>query len=411
MTARRSSSLPRWGLLALLLAGAVAWGVWGRASPVRREPAAPVAAAKPGPRPTPVPDPWRVPAPSERYATVYAGFETLGVRDGLPSERVTTVLDEGAQLWVGTDRGLALREGGAWRIFTVADGLAHPYVTSIAREAVSGDLWISTLGGLTRRTGERMRSYTQRNSGLMNDVVYHVVAGSGLVWAATAAGTSCFDIRAGTWALYDHQNSIMHEPWCYALALGPGRTWIGVWGGGVVERETASGRWREYRDPDGEMELDLLRDDGPIHDVTSFVAYDAGVLWQATYFGLSRYDGRRWRTYLAKDTGLPGNFINHVTAHGRTAWLSTDQGLGVFDGETCITYRRRPDGRCDMLTWRGGRQVEAATLPTAPSHNYILWADVGPKGVWLATGKGLSHGFAADSTEPAPIANDERKQR
>ena len=54
----------------------------------------------------------------------------------------------------------------------------------------------------------------------------------------------------------------MHEPWCYSIAIGPGRGWIALWGGGIAEIDRQSGRWREYRDPDGEMEIDLLADDG-----------------------------------------------------------------------------------------------------------------------------------------------------
>jgi ligand-binding sensor domain-containing protein len=215
-----------------------------------------------------------------------------------------------------------------------------------------------------------------------------------LVWAATAAGASCLDTRSGSWAVYDHENSIMHEPWCYALASGPGRTWIGVWGGGIVELDRTTQHWREYRDPDREMEIDLLRDDGPIHDVTAFVAYDEGVLWQATYFGLARFDGRRWNSYTADDTGLPGDFLNHIGSRGHTVWLASDRGLGVFDGTECVSYVRRDDGKCDVTVWRDGSEVERSTLPTAPADNYVLWAQGGETDVWIATARGLSHGIA-----------------
>jgi ligand-binding sensor domain-containing protein len=142
------------------------------------------------------------------------------------------------------------------------------------------------------------------------------------------------------------------------------------------------------------MEIDLLRDDGPIHDVTSSVAYDDGVLWQGTYFGLSRYDGRRWKSYLAADTGFPGDFITHVSSRGGTVWIATDQGLGVFDGQTCVSYRRAEDGRCDVRVWRDGREVERRTLATAPPDDSLLWAQGGDSDVWIATGRGLSHGTA-----------------
>jgi ligand-binding sensor domain-containing protein len=341
-------------------------------------------------------DPWTPPAKPRHPALLYERFESFGRADGLPSDRTTCVLAEGDLLAVGTEDGLALSRGrGAWTSLSEKDGLAHRYVTSIARDAATGDLWIGTLRGLSRLSGGALRTWRQTDSGLLNDVVYQVRCDGRLVWAATAAGLSCFDTRTGAWADFDVKNSIMHEPWCYSVAVARGFTWVGVWGGGVVELDRASGNWKEYRDPDGEMEIDLLPDDGPIHDVTSSVAYDEGVLWQGTYFGLSRYDGRRWTSYTAADTGLPGDFISHVASRGHTVWLSTDQGLGVFDGETCVSYRRAPDGRCDVRVRRGGAEVERRTLETAPADDYVLWAQGGDRDVWIATGRGLSHGIAA----------------
>jgi len=352
-------------------------------------------------------NPWATSDDVEKPALFYDRFETIGAADGLPSDKVTCVLAEGEHLIVGTDKGLARRRAGQWSVLGEAEGLAHRYVTSVARDSGSGALWVSTLNGLSRVTGSDVRTFTQNNSGLMNDVVYHVVAADGLVWAATAAGLSVFDTRRDTWALYDHENSIMHEPWCYAVALGPQRTWVGVWGGGIVELDSVTSLWREYRDPDGEMELDLLRDDGPIHDVTSFLAYAEGVLWQSTYFGLSRYDGRQWRSYLAKDSGLPGDFLNHIDARGQTVFLASDEGFGVFDGETCVSYRRSEDGRCDVRTWRGGKQVAQHVLPSAPADNYVLWVQGGPEEIWIATGRGLSHGVA-DTKSKGAASNDQR---
>ncbi|RMH03328.1 MAG: hypothetical protein D6702_06395 [Planctomycetota bacterium] len=353
-------------------------------------------------------DPWRQPVEPRRPALLYDRFESFDRSDGLPSDKVTTVLALADEVWVGTDHGLAVRRDGTWRSFTPDDGLPHRYVTSLSLDE-RGDLWISTLRGLARLSGGRFQVYRQTDSGLMNDVVYHVVADGPLVWAATAAGLSCLDTRTGSWALWDHENSIMHEPWCYALAVGPDRTWVGVWGGGVVELERSTGLWREYRDPDGEMEIDLLRDDGPIHDVSSFVAWDQGVLWQATYFGLSRYDGRRWRSYLAEDTGLPGNFLNHVSARGHTAFLAGDQGFAVFDGETCVRYRRAPDGGCEVSIWRDGAEAECRHLDTAPADDYVLWAQGGDSEVWLATGRGLSHGWREGEGAPSPAPDQENQ--
>lgn len=389
--------MPRDRLLFVVsLLGTLALASCGRAAPsveVRAGEGAGTGAAV-GTSAAAEPDPWRAPAVVPRPALVYDRFETIGPEDGLPSERVTSVLAEGGELSVGTEAGLALRRGGRWTVIGAAQGLAHDYVTSVARDAVSGDLWVSTLRGISRVSGGTVRTWRQGDSGLANDVVYHLLADEGVVWVATAAGLSRLDPKSGSWTLHDTTNSIMHEPWCYAVALGPGRAWVGLWGGGVVELDRATGRWKEYRDPDGEMEIDLLRDDGPIHEVSSFVAWDAGVLWQSTYFGLSRFDGRRWRTFVAADTGFPGDFLVHATALGHTVWLSTDQGFAVFDGTTCASYRRTAEGGCEVRVSEDGRETSRRTLATAPADDYVLWTQGGLRDVWIATARGLSHGVA-----------------
>ncbi len=353
------------------------------------------------PASVPSTDPWRVPDVIAKPALRYVKFETIGVEDGLPSERVTALLVEGADIVVGTEAGLAIREGTDWRVIDEDAGLSNNYVTSISRDEATGDLWVSTLAGLNRLSGGEITNFTQLNSGLMNDVIYHVVVSEGMVWVGTAAGASIFDTQTGAWDIFDTGNSIMHEPWCYTLAMAPGRAWIGLWGGAIIERDLATGDWREYRDPDGEMEIDLLRDDGPIHEVTSFLAYDSGVLWQGTYFGLARYDGRRWNSYVAADTGLPGDFIAHVDAMGHTVWIATDEGLGVFDGSTCVTYRARVGGGGSVIVWKDGALVEETTLETGPPHDYLLWVQGGEADVWFATARGLCHGMTDGYTPPA----------
>lgn len=345
---------------------------------------------------TPLADPWAHDAVAPPAWIDIDRFETIGTAEGLPWERTTSVVAEGDDLFVGAEEGLAERRGGVWRTWTVKDGLPHAYVTSVARDAAADVTWAATLRGVARIAGGSVETFTQRSSGLLNDVVYHVVVESPRVWFGTASGTSVLDTRTGAWSAFDHENSIMHEPWSYAVALGPERAWVAIWGGGIVELDRRRGAWKEYLDPDGEMEIDLLADDGPVHDVSSFVAYGGGYLWQATYFGVSRYDGRRWTTYTAKDRGLPGDFVTHVAARGDACWISSDQGLGAIQGDRVISYLRQPDGTSRVRVWRGGSEVDVRTLATAPADDVVQWTFPRDGDVWIATSRGLSRGVSRD---------------
>ncbi len=156
----------------------------------------------------------------------------------------------------------------------------------------------------------------------------------------------------------------------------------------------------EYRDPDREFELDLFADDGPVSDVTASVDFGGGVLWQATYTGLTRYDGREWRSYYSEDSGLAGNFINFVRSQGRYAYLATDQGLSLTDGNGWATYRRLKDGRCEVRFFQGGKELEVRTTRTAPADNFVLGVDARGDDVWVATGRGVSHGVRSGAPGP-----------
>ena len=51
-------------------------------------------------------DPWTPAGPVPAPELLYDRFESFGVADGLPTERVTSVLAEGEDLSVGTEHGL-----------------------------------------------------------------------------------------------------------------------------------------------------------------------------------------------------------------------------------------------------------------------------------------------------------------
>jgi ligand-binding sensor domain-containing protein len=174
-----------------------------------------------------------------------------------------------------------------------------------------------------------------------------------------------------------------------------------VWGSGVLVRDLKSGKFRVHRDPDHEMEIDLFRDDGLVHDVTSAVAYNEGTLWVGTYFGLSRYQGRRWRSWYADESGLAGDFINFVKTNGDRVWVASDAGVSRFDGAVWHTWRRGKDGRHDLeITHEDGAR-KILHPATGPPNNTIFSIDLDGDDVWLATADGLAHGIGIRAS-PAP---------
>jgi ligand-binding sensor domain-containing protein len=324
----------------------------------------------------------------------YDKWQTFTTADGLPSDKALCVLATGEDVWAGTDRGLARYRRGRWKQYTHKDGLAHDGVLSLAQDPDTGDIWIGTMRGISRYSAGRFETFTQINSGLVNDVVYGIAVHRGDVWAATAAGTSRYRIAADRWVIYDETNTPMHEIWCYSVTAADDRIYVGVWGGGLLEYQVDRDRWKHYRDPDGEMEIDLFLNDGLVHDIIASVTVDdAKRVWAGTYFGLSSYDGRKWRNFMDHDSPLISNFINFVRADGKFCWIGTDDGLNATDRENWWSYHRDPKTGRGVVEWQPAKGPhEQFTTNSIFPHNYILGIDFYEDDIWLATEKGVARG-------------------
>ncbi len=322
-------------------------------------------------------------------------WENFTTANGLPDNHVYSVLVDGDRIWAGTENGLAKYENGKWTVLRPEDGLAHRVVLYLALDKRSGEVWAATMGGLSRISAGRIDSYTQLNSGLANDVVYGVAVQGDYVWAATAAGASRLNTRTGQWSIFNERNTPMYEIWTYGVTAAPDKVYYAVWGAGVLEYDVKTQHWKDYNDPDGETELVLFKDQGLIHEITTSVSYVDKILWVATYFGNSRYDGRNWHNFLTKDSGLPSNFTNYVKAlDGNHAWFCTDKGVAYYDGTNWSVYRPSLEtGKPEMLVRDADGKTTSVPVQTAPAHNYALMIDFQGDDLWVATAKGLSHGI------------------
>jgi len=354
------------------------------------------------------------PARAGEQPPVYPYWEEYHVADGLPSDKIMAVAADGPRLWIGTDHGAALLADGRFTVFHRQDGLAHEAVLSLAVDHETGDVWFGTGGGLSRYSAGRWTTFTQLDSGLPNDVVFGVAVEEQNPWVATTAGTGRYRVRDHGWDVYTPANSPQHEPWGYFVDYGGGKVWAALWGGGLLEFDPRKMTWKSYRDPDGEMEIDLFRDDGIIHVITTGVSWSEGSTWVSTYFGLSRYDGHAWRSYMEKDSGLASDFINFVKAKGRVAWICTDKGLSAVDAdsERVVTYTPIHGPMEGQRGWEAriyeaGRLVRRQKLARGLANNFLWGVAFTGDDVWVASSAGLSRG----SLRPLPPRRPPEKQQ
>lgn len=321
---------------------------------------------------------------------LYGEWKTFTKEDGLPSNKINTVKIDNGRILAGTDRGMAVFENDEWTVYTPEDGLAHRNVLSIDVDEMSGDVWIGTMNGLSRWSAGEFKRFDQFNSGLANDVVYEVVCDGQYVWIATAAGANRYDTYTNQWIIFNEETSPMHEPWTYGITKGENKAYIAAWGGGVVEYNNDTGDFRVYRDPDGQFQLTMYPDDGLIHDITTGTAFDDGILWVSTYFGMSRYDGQRWWGYLEHDSPLTSNFINAVKARNSVAYFATDDGLNTFNGTTWVVYNPIDGSENGETTITRGTAIQKINTSSSVAHGFIWNMDANDDELWVATSNGLS---------------------
>ena len=330
---------------------------------------------------------------------VYTHWEQLTTKDGLPNDHIFAVKAAEDCVWIGTEGGLARYDKKTKKIksWTEKDGLPWRVITAVDVNPVTGEVWLGLFGGgLARFSGGRFDHYHQLNSGLVNDVVYAVAVENNNVWCATTAGASRFDTVKEHWTVFTEKNAPMEEIWNYNVGYRDGKVHLAVWGSGVLEFDIKTENWKSYLDPDGEMEIDLYRDDGIVHVITTAASYVEKVLWISTYFGCCRYDGRHWHGYFDHDCGLPSNFNNN--AKGRSAqeaWFCSDKGVGAVvdaDTDTWVTYTS--DGKNHKgkaIIKRENQVIKTVDTGYNVPHNFIICVDFDGPDAWVGTGKGLGH--------------------
>jgi hypothetical protein len=344
------------------------------------------------------------PPPEEgKLPYVYTDWKHFTTADGLPNDHIFAVEVDGHHVWVGTEAGLARidKRTGTIKTWAEKEGLPWKVVSALAANPKTGELWIGLFGGgLARFSGGRFDHFHQLNSGLVNDVVYGVAVENDNVWAATTAGASRYNTITGEWTIFTEKNAPMEEIWNYGVSYHNGKVYLAVWGSGVLEWNVAREKWKVYLDPDGEMEIDLYRDDGVVHVITTGVSFIDDILWVGSYFGGSRYDGRHWRGYYAHECGLPSDFINAIQGRsGNEAWFSTDRGLGVLADvatNTWVTYTM--DGKSHTgkaVISRDEEELKTVEMGVNIPHNYVLWTEMDGADVWVGTSKGLAWGRGA----------------
>ena len=283
-------------------------------------------------------------------------FDHYSSKDGLLSDYVLAICaDSRGYLWIGTNDGLSLYDGDAFRNYTVADGLAFSRITCMIESGADpGTIWIGTNGGGVSRLKEgRFRTYHLGPSQQSNMVACLFEDRQGRVWCGSVDGV--YRLEEGGFRRYRPET--YSGPTNSISETADGDVWICTSDGFYLERQ---------RDPaprkiiDSHLLVSAISCIHPGADSTLWAGYEDGALRQFR-------DGR-----LIRETRLPVGGIAYFL----------DDGNGYLVGTGSGVYRmgKAGDGPSLYFSTMNGLPEDYVTCG-AVDREGVLWFGLGSKGI------------------------------
>ena len=357
-------------------------------------------------------------------------WEITGTAQGLPSEAVTSILeDREGSVWLGLwGSGLAQWPSpDEWTNWTTADGLGNDTIHAVRRDP-SGSVWLGTDHGLIRLQGRQPPQVLTTRNGLGGDKVSSlIVAPDGAVWAACLpGGVSRIDPKSAKVRTYSQSAGLGDD---HALGLHldlENRLWVG----------TSEGLFRSNPlAPNLRFERQLPPGTPTQTPFSRFLTDREGRVWATSAQGLFRFDSGNWVRFTTAD-GLKADSVAHIAETDDGAiWVGYREPLGVSRlifgpvGLEISHFTQRDGLPSDYVSFLGldarrrlwigsdnGVAVRSAVGWAVYNHeDGLVWDDCAPGAffaepdgtVWIGTMKGLSRYLpgvrAAGSLAPAVV--------
>lgn len=333
--------------------------------------------------------------------------ESFTRANGLPDDRVTAVAVTPTEVWVGTDKGLAVlnRQTKQWTVHTRTSTngkLPSNEITALARDS-RGRIWIGTAKkGVVRVSRLNWDLFDVNNElpGSIINCIYAEPSGHGLdddnIWIGTPRGLARYN--ADGWVTYQApsmfaalQDDGMLSDEVSCLGGDDGLLWVGSPKGVARFNDVNWKKWMpeggfdletmEFTSPDRypikEDEISCISYDGrewlyiaarraqiaafdgsswrdvPLErgcDIKALLANPDGELWVSRYNSLESFsDLRRLDApgghwqVMTTADGLPSNRVNCLVAEGRDLWIGTEKGLAHLVRPAAAPAALRPN--------------------------------------------------------------------
>jgi signal transduction histidine kinase len=301
-------------------------------------------------------------------------FTSYSAAQGLPSDSVGPVhVDAAQRTWFApADGGLYWLHGGQIGRISQA-GLSDDVVYSIAGDGA--DVWIGRQrGGLTRlhpQAGGTFEadSFTQ-SDGLGQNSVYAVHrAHDGAVWAGTLSG-GVSRLKDGVFTTYTTANGLASNTVAAILEDRDRTMWFGTPNGVST---LSRGGWRRY----------AVKDGLPSTDVNALFEDSGGIVWVGTAGGLAFFRAGKLQAAANLPARLQGSVLALAEDHDGWLWVATADHLFRVQRDA-LTDREFGEAALREYTIADG----LLAVEGVKRHRSVV-ADAGGR-IWIATNRGLS---------------------
>lgn len=277
---------------------------------------------------------------------------TLDTESGLRGSEINDITQDSlGYLWVATNNGISRFDGMEFVNYHHRQGLSENYCTTIFCDAEQR-IWVGhQTGGVSIVGKDSVQRFTEEN-GLVNNEVHDVFQTSdGRIWVATFGGVSIFD--GENWTTKTISDGLISNNIQVISEDENGAIWLGTFGSGIniinndrielahrgnglINNHVTSLDFADDRMLIGTLgglsvwEKSAFRKKNELNvrgQVNDLAADKEGVIWLATYNGLSRLrDGGRLD--LTEGNGLPDNEVLCVFIDAESnTWFGTPKGL------------------------------------------------------------------------------------
>jgi ligand-binding sensor domain-containing protein len=328
------------------------------------------------------------------------------VAQELKDSKINALLPaETGGLWIGSDDGIHLWEGGVLATLNLPSSLKQLQILTMARDSAA-NIWVGTNHGIVRITPSGAVSLDQLNPKPGSEVTAIYEDLDGDIWFGGSRGIE--RLRNGTLTTYSTSDGLPSSGIGSVYADSTDRIWFAPLSGGLywmkegqVGHITVDGLEHDvvYSISGGNGEVCVGRQHGGLTVLTgngdSFTAHTYtqadglaqnsvysvhrdrdGTIWAGTVSaGVSRLNGGKFTNY-SDSSGLPSNGVNSIVeGFDGTTWVATPSGLASF-ANGYWTKRTASDGLPSSIV----RTIFQDT-------KHVLWIVTSDGLVYLSSGK------------------------